>query len=83
MKNAFAEKVERVEKEVERKKRDLEQTRRTLAQYEVRSHQEQQQKHKLELEYKKKLQTLEDELNELRKRQTVSECIDVQFWRLW
>ena len=72
MKKTFSDKVEQMGKEVERKKKDLEQTQKTLAQYEVKSHQEQHEKQKLELDYKKKLQTLEEQLHELQKRQKVS-----------
>ena len=68
-----------MEEEVEKKKKDLETTKKVLAEYEVKSHQEQHEKQKLELEYKKKLQTLEDQLQELKKRQKVA---GLQFYKI-
>ena len=78
MKKTFAEKVQLMEREVEKTKKDLETTQKTLAHYEVKSHQEQNEKQKLEQEHKKKLQTLEEQLHELKKKQKVSQSYQVQ-----
>lgn len=73
MKETFAGKVELMVKEVDRRKKDLDAMKKTLTHYEVKSQQEQQEKQKMEQEYKKKLEGLEEQLNELKRKQKVCE----------
>lgn len=73
MKETFAGKVELMVKEVDRRKKDLDGMKKTLTHYEVKSQQEQQEKQKMEQEYKKKLEGLEEQLNELKRKQKVCE----------
>ncbi|XP_046859359.1 kinesin-like protein KIF27 isoform X2 [Xenia sp. Carnegie-2017] len=79
MKETFAEKVELMVKEVDRRKKDLDAMKKTLTHYEVKSQQEQQEKQKMEQEYKKKLEGLEEQLNELKRKQKDNERVSALY----
>ena len=61
-----------MKQELEKAKREVEDSRATLEEYETKANYEVAEKQKVELEYKKKLQTMEAKLQALKRKQKVS-----------
>lgn len=74
-KKQFSEKIKSMKQELEKAKREVEDSRATLEEYETKANYEVAEKQKVELEYKKKMQTMEAKLQALKRKQKDNEKI--------
>ncbi|KAL9978810.1 hypothetical protein ACROYT_G016376 [Oculina patagonica] len=74
-KKQFSEKIKSMKQELEKAKKELEDSKKTLEEYESKANYEVSEKQKVEVEYKKKLQTVEAKLQALKRKQKDNEKI--------
>ena len=75
VKRQYSEKIKSMKQELEKAKRELDESKKAVEEYEFKANYEVTEKHKVEVEYKKKLQTVEAKLQALKRKQKVIEKI--------
>lgn len=75
VKRQYSEKIKSMKQELEKAKRELDESKKAVEEYEFKANYEVTEKHKVEVEYKKKLQTVEAKLQALKRKQKDNEKI--------